>query len=135
MGYTSVERTFCQQTHMLKPPKSLLQITIYTHISRGIKLILLIERSYELGLNAFHRLLLEEGIFFFLLLLLRVHHNYASKNTIIATSRCSGLHAKQQEFTQHIVYQGFGNTEENVGCVLSVISPPLPQLFIWFFFY
>lgn len=34
-GHASVERTFCQETHMLKPPKSLLQITIYTHVSHG----------------------------------------------------------------------------------------------------
>lgn len=44
----------------VKAPKSLLQITEHTHVSPGIKLILLFERSCVHGLNAFHGLFMRK---------------------------------------------------------------------------
>lgn len=112
---------------MLKPPKSLLQITEHTHISQGIKLILLIERSCVHGLNAFHWLFLRMNLF-----LVRHNNNYTSENRVIVTPRCSGLRAKQHELTQHIAYQGNCNTDQNAGCVFSVVSPSESQIFFFF---
>lgn len=49
----------------VRAPKSLLQITEHTHISQGIKLILLIERSCVHRLNAYHWLFLRMNLFWF----------------------------------------------------------------------
>lgn len=111
----------------VKAPKSLLQITEHTHVSLGIKLILLIERSCVHGMNAFHWFFLRMNLF-----LVQHNHNYTSENRILVTSRCSGLRAKQHELAQHIAYQGYCNTDENAGCLFSVVSRTQSQLFLYY---
>lgn len=63
------------------------------------------------------------------------NHNYTSENKVIVTSRFSGLRAKQHELTQHIAYQGYCNTDQNAGCVFSVVSPSESQFSFFFSFY
>lgn len=57
-----------------------------------------------------------------------------SENRIIVTPRCSEQHAKQHELTQHIVYRGYCNTDQNAGCGFSVVSPSQSFFFPFFFF-
>lgn len=45
--------------------------------------------------------------------------------------RCSGLHAKQHELTQHIVSKGFCNTNHNPGCASSAVSTAEYLLFLF----
>lgn len=47
--------------------------------------------------------------------------------------RCSEQHAKQHELTQHIVYRGYCNTDQNAGCGFSVVSPSQSFFFPFFF--
>ncbi len=112
----------------VKAPKSLLQITEHTRISQGDQAHFTHWKILCARTECIPLAFLEDGSF-----LVQHNHSYTSENRIIVTSGCSDLHAKQHELTQHIAYHGYCKTDQNAGCVFSVVSPSKSQLFSFFF--